>query len=161
MHLQQCNSVITTQSQQASSHCDCKRKKNLHQTKLQISILGEEVPQKWHSFWQQTWKRMRSSAHMPVATIGILNSGGNVCTTTVLSVCVCVWCVCLRLHACVNSAYHIAFMAQIPLTVSVFRSGDEARGMLASPPTDTLSLFCSFFFVFSVGHCTAAADVTI
>lgn len=101
MHLQQRNSVITTQSQQASSHCDCKRgrRKKRISTKqnYRFPFWVRKCHRNWHSLWQQTRQRMRSSVHMPAATIGILNSGGNVCTTTVLSACV----VCLFAFACV------------------------------------------------------------
>lgn len=90
---------------------------------------------------------MRSGVHMPAATIGIPNSGGHVCSSTVLSV--CVWYVCLRLHACVNSTDPIALIAQIPPTACVFKSGDEAEKNSAAATMAALP-FCFCFDSFLV-----------
>lgn len=83
--------------------------------------------------------------HMPSVTIGIPTSSGLFALLQCYQCVRAVWCVCLRSHACVNSTYPIAFIAQIPLAVFVYGSQDEAEGMLGLQPMATHPLF---FFPF-------------
>lgn len=86
------------------SHLDCERKSSPNKiTHLHSQWVSAT---KMTDILTQTWRRMRSSVHMPAVTVGISDY-------IVISV------VCL--HACVSGTYHIAFIAQIPLAVHVYK----------------------------------------
>lgn len=100
MHLRQC-SVITTQRVNKYPLILI-AKENLHQTKLQISILGEEVPQKWHVFWHKHEKEFGQACTCKLWQLAS-QKWRTVCTT-LLSVCVRSV-VCLFAFACMCQQY--------------------------------------------------------
>lgn len=102
MHLQK-YSVITTQSQQVSSHRDCKRKSPPNKITDFHSWWGSAT--KMTLILTQTWKRMWSSVHMPAVKSGIPEVAACL-HYVVISVCVCMHCaVCLFAFACLCQQY--------------------------------------------------------
>lgn len=167
MHSQDCNSVITTQSQQASSHCnDCKsrrkKKQNLHPTKWQISTVGRKFRSNdTHS----DNKRDKECGQACTCPLRQLASWTVAAMFALLQCYQCVWDVCLRSRACVNSTYPIVPIAGIPLAACVSKRGDEDGGMLPLCPLFLLWFLPGFF---SFPHqryffflCTAAVEVTV
>lgn len=100
MHLRQ-RSVITTQRVNKYPLILIV-KENPHQTKLQISILGEEVPQKWHLFWHKHEKEFGQACTCKLWQLAS-QKWRPVCTT-LLSVCVRS-AVCLFAFACMCQQY--------------------------------------------------------
>lgn len=79
-------------------------KDNLHraESRLQISILSEEAPQKWHLFWHKHEKECGQARTCPLWKLA--PQKWQIVCTTLLSACVC-GVVCLCAFACMCKQY--------------------------------------------------------